>query len=210
MTSKEWEKFDDDLERFLGMTLTGPEEKKLEIMTRMIFTIVEDIFRVENKQPQRTVYHPSRREREITNTRKELRTLANRYRRSGEEEKKGLIEIRIGLRRQLKGPRKKERIRKKQTGKEQKESSFVRNPYKFASSGLEGKRPGKLDKPREEVKAYLKETNSDDTRDKSLRRNNRIEDVPPPQNLLNAKEPTWKEIKEVVKKAQVQPQNQMV
>ena len=86
----------------------------------------------------------------------------------------------------------------------------MRNPYKFASSVLEWKRPGKLDKPREEVKAYLIETNSDDTRDKSLRRNNRIEDVPPPQNLLNAKEPTWKEIKEVVKKAQVQPQDQMV
>ena len=86
----------------------------------------------------------------------------------------------------------------------------MRNPYKFASSVLEGKRSGKLDKPREEVKAYLKETQSDDTRDKSLRRNNRIEDVPPTQKPLNAKEPTWKEIKEVVKKAQVQPQDQMV
>ena len=70
MTSKEWEKFDDDMERILEMTLTGPEEKKLEIMTRMIFTIVEDIFEVEKKQPKRTIYHPSRREREITNIRK--------------------------------------------------------------------------------------------------------------------------------------------
>ena len=32
-----------------------------------------DSFEVENKQPKRTVYHPSRREREITNIRKELR-----------------------------------------------------------------------------------------------------------------------------------------
>ena len=51
MTSKEWETFDDDNKRILEMTLTGPEEKKLEIMTRMIFTIVEDILGVEKKQP---------------------------------------------------------------------------------------------------------------------------------------------------------------
>ena len=84
------------------MTLTGPEEKKLEIMTRMIFTIVEDILGVEKKQPKRTVYHPIRREREITNIRRELRTLASIYRRSGEEERKGLSEIRIDLRKRLK------------------------------------------------------------------------------------------------------------
>ena len=82
-----------------------------------------------------------------------------------------------------------------------KRAVFVRNPYKFASSVLEWKRPGKLDKQKEEVETYLKETHSDDTREKLLGRSNRIEDVPPPQNLLNAKEPTWKEIKEVVKKA---------
>ena len=44
----------------------------------------------------------------------------------------------------------------------------MRNPYKFASSVLEWKRPGKLDKPREEVEAYLKETHSDDTRENCL------------------------------------------
>lgn len=120
MTSKEWEKFYDDMERILEMTLTGPEEKKLEIMTRMIFTIVEDRFGVEKKQPKRTVYQPSRREREITNIRRELRTLANIYRRSGEEEKKGLSKIRIDLRRQLKGLRKAERIRKKRRGRNRK------------------------------------------------------------------------------------------
>ena len=59
----------------------------------------------------------------------------------------------------------------------------MRNPYKFASSVLEGKRSGKLDKSREEVEAYLKKTHSGDTRDKSLKRNNRIEDIPPTRNL---------------------------
>ena len=67
---------------------------------------------MEKKQPKRTVYHPIRREREITNIRRELRTLASIYRRSGEEERKGLSEIRIDLRKRLKELRKAEKIQK--------------------------------------------------------------------------------------------------
>lgn len=74
-------KFYNDMERILDMTLTGPTEKKLEIMTRIIYTMAEDIFGVEPPpQKKRTVYRPSRRKREIKNIRKELRTLANKYR----------------------------------------------------------------------------------------------------------------------------------
>lgn len=67
------------------MTLTGSTQKKLEIMTRIIYKIGEDNFGVEKKQQKRAVKHPSRGEREIINTRRELRTLANRYRRGSEE-----------------------------------------------------------------------------------------------------------------------------
>ena len=76
MISKEWEKFDEDMEKILEMTLTGPAEK-LEVMTRMIYTIAEDKFGVEEKQQKRKVHHASRREREIASIRRELRTLAN-------------------------------------------------------------------------------------------------------------------------------------
>ena len=49
--------FDDDMGRILEMTLTGPAEKKLVIVTRMIFTLVEVSFGVKKKQRKRTVYH---------------------------------------------------------------------------------------------------------------------------------------------------------
>ena len=65
---------------------------------------------------------------------------------------------------------------------------------------LEGKRSGKLDKPREEVENCLRETHSDESRDEPLRSNSRIEVVPPPDKPLDTKEPL-KEVKEVVKKA---------
>ena len=61
--------------------------------------------------------------------------------------------------------RKAERIWEKNREKNRKRAAFVRDPYEFATSVLQGQRSGKLDKPREEVEAYLKETHSDDKRD---------------------------------------------
>lgn len=77
----------------------------------------------------------------------------------------------------------------------------MRNSYKFASSVLERKRSGKLEKPGEEVETYPRETHSFKMRDEPLGRNSMIEAVPPPKKHLDDKEPTWKEIKEVLKKA---------
>ena len=57
MISKEWEKFDEDMEKILEMTLSGPAEKKLEVMTRMIYTIAEDRFGVEEKPQKRNIHH---------------------------------------------------------------------------------------------------------------------------------------------------------
>ena len=151
MISKEWGKFDEDMEKILEMTLTGPAEKKLEVMTRMIYTIAEDRFGVEEKQQKRKVHHASRREREIASIRRELRTLANTYRRSSDVERKRLSEIGNDLRKRMKELRNAERIRKNKREKNRKRAAFRRNPYKFASSVLEGKISGKLDKPREEV-----------------------------------------------------------
>ena len=53
-----------------------------------------------------------------------------------------------------------ERIRKNKREKNRKRAVFIRNPYKFASSVLEGERSGKLDKPREKVENHLIETHT--------------------------------------------------
>ena len=46
-------KFYNDMERILDMTLTGPTEKKLEIMTSIIYTMAKDIFGVEPPPPKK-------------------------------------------------------------------------------------------------------------------------------------------------------------
>ena len=68
------------------------------------------------------------------------------FRRSSDGEIKGLSEIRNDLRKGLKELRNAERIRKNKQEKNRNRAAFIRNP-----SVLEGKRLGKLDKPREEV-----------------------------------------------------------
>ena len=168
MISKEWEKFDEDMEKILEITLTGPAEKKLEVMTRMIYTIAEDRFGVEEKQQKRKVHHASRREREIASIKRELRTLANTYRRSSDGERKGLSEIRNDFRKRMKELRNAERIRKNKREKNRKRAVFIRNPYKFASSVLEGERSGKLDKPREKVENHLIETHTQMSQEMNL------------------------------------------
>ena len=57
-----------------------------------------------------------------------------------------------------------------------------------------------FDNPREEVENYLRETHSDESRNEPLGSNSRIEVVPPPDKPLETKEPTLKEVKEVVRK----------
>ena len=61
-----------------------------------------------------------------------------------------------------------ERIRKNKREKNRKRAVFIRNPYKFASSVLEGERSGKLDKPREKVENHLIETHTQMSQEMNL------------------------------------------
>ena len=53
----------------------------------------------------------------------------------------------------------------------------------------------------EEVEGYLHETHSDPLRDEPLGQCPNEVKVDPPEALMNVREPTWKEVKEEVKKA---------
>ena len=53
----------------------------------------------------------------------------------------------------------------------------------------------------EEVEGYLHETHSDPLRDEPLGQCPNEVKVDPPEALMDVREPTWKEVREVVKKA---------
>jgi hypothetical protein len=170
-------------------------------MCRLVYCVGEDRFGKQERTKEKRTHQPSKREREITSIRREIRTLSNRYKRSSEEEKEGLKQLREDLRRRLKELRKVERIRKNKRDKNKKRAAFIKNPYGFAANILEGRRSGKLQKPRAEVEAHLKTTHSDTIRQEALGGNSRIEPVEQPEKALDEKEPTLGEVKDVVKKA---------
>ena len=80
-------------------------------------------------------------------------------------------------------------------------SRFVKNPFKFTKELLDKEGSGTLHCVKNEVEGYLHETHSDPLRYEPLGQCPNEVKVDPPEALIDVREPTWKELKEVVKKA---------
>ena len=198
--STEWSEFDNDLDNILETALTGKVERKIESFGKLVYAVAKERFGVLKEKGKKEAT-PNRREQKISGVRKELRSLRKRFRLSTPEEKDGLAQLRSELRSQLKSLRNAERIRKAGKEREKRRASFVANPFRFAATVLEGKRSGKLTCERQQVEDYLKVTHSDEHRNVPLGENHRIEPVKTPEKPFDIKEPTMKEVGDVVKKA---------
>jgi hypothetical protein len=127
--------------------------------------------------------------------------LRQRYLQAEEVERHGISELRKILRERLCGLRKAENIRKKRKEKSKTRLKFIRNPYQFSSTLLEGERGGVLKSSKEEIEQYLSETHSDQRRNEPLGEQENISPVDPPKVDISVKEPTWHEVKEIISKA---------
>ena len=105
------------------------------------------------------------------------------------------------MRSQLTSLRKAGNTRGKTTERAKKRAAFTSNQYKFARSLLYKERSGKLETPQEEVEKYLHVTHSDPNREDALGDCDRIEPVKAPEKQLDVSEPSFGEVKDVVKKA---------
>ena len=144
---------------------------------------------------------PNRRLCEIKKIRAELRSLRKRYKRSSDAEKKGISQLREQIRSRLKTLTNAERLRRKRREKAKKRTAFISNPYKFTNNLLSDEKSGKLESSQDEVEHYLRETHSDPHRSEPLGECGRIQPAEDPVIPLDMKEPTWKEVTDVVKKA---------
>jgi hypothetical protein len=199
---KQWEAFDDDLDKILESMLIGEAERKINTLTTMVYTIGKERFGTMEKgtrslQPLRE----NRRQQEIKRIRGELKVLSRKFKSANETEKAGLHQLRDILRDKRNNLMKAERIRKSRKERAKKRSAFVANPYRFTSTVLEGKRSGKLTSPKEAVEEHLKKTHGDEQQWRPLGSCSRIEDVAPPEIPMDMKEPTWKEVTDIVKKS---------
>ena len=82
-----------------------------------------------------------------------------------------------------------------------KRTAFIANPFGFAKMLLGDKRSGRLNCPVEEVNSYLNGTLSDPERNKNLGDNELLIIPEPPASEFDLREPSWKEMLEVVQAA---------
>lgn len=139
VNSEEWQKFDEDMDKLLEVLLIGAVEKKLKSMCRSVYCVAEEQFGKLETAKAKRVHQPSRQEREITGIRREIRTLHKRYKRSSEDEREGLKQLRQDLRKRLKELRNAEWIRKNKQDKNKKRAAFIRNLYGFCWCDRGGK-----------------------------------------------------------------------
>jgi hypothetical protein len=199
---KEWQAFDEEVDKVLEATVAGSVDKKMKAMTTIIFSMGQERFGLEEKKHQKKISEPNnRRAKEIHQIRIELRQLTKTFKKALEEEKKALEELRQHLRERLKSLRRAENSRRRRKERMLRRSQFTRNPFQFVKKMLGDEKSGRLECPREEVEDYLRNVHSDEKRD---------EDLGECRGLLQPEEPTvdfdmaelrWKEVDDVIKKA---------
>lgn len=138
---------------------------------------------------------------EISQLKSELRLLRRQFKKAREEEKAGLAELRHTLRKRLTTLRRAEWHRRRRKERARKRVAFISNPFGFTKKILGQKRSGHLACTEEEVNKYLSTTYSDSARDKELGPCKTLITPPEPTLAFNTREPTLKEVEEVVKAA---------
>lgn len=138
---------------------------------------------------------------EISQLKSELRLLGRQFKKAREEEKAGLAELRHTLRKRLTTLWRAEWHRRRGKERARKRVALISNPFGFTKKILGQKRSGHLACTEEEVNKYLSTTYSDSARDKELGPCKTLITPPEPTLAFNTREPTLKEVEEVVKAA---------
>lgn len=179
--------------------MRGDADQKLQTLSTMIISIGAERFGIKERQLTRGVAEPNRREVEISQ--RELRLLGRQFKKAREEEKAGLAELRHTLRKRLTTLWRAEWHRRRGKERARKRVAFISNPFGFTKKILGHKRSGHLACTEEEVNKYLSTTYSDSARDKELGPCKTLITPPEPTLAFNTREPTLKEVEEVVKAA---------
>ena len=170
-------------------------------MSAMIISIGAERFGIKERQPTRGLGEPNRREVKISQLRQELRLLGRQFKQAREEEKAGLAELRSILRKKLTTLHQAEWHRRRGRERARKCAAFISNPFGFTKKILGQKRSGHLACTENEVNKYLSSTYRDSAREEDLGPCRTLITPPEPTLAFNTKEPTLKEVEEVVKAA---------
>ena len=197
-----YKEFDDEVAKMVSH-LSGTTERKLERLAEVIYSEGERRFGMQQQQVQtvQPISGPSRRDRRISQVKREKKALRTRWIRAPDGEKEGLLKIYGELKKELRNlvrvrrraARKKERLKCRET--------FVKDPYKFAKGLFTEARSGNLECGKDELEAHLKETYSDDKRCDELPDIADLRKPTAPGVGFNLEDIQKKEVDEFIKKA---------
>lgn len=198
---RQWLQFDDDVDTILESAAKGDTDGKLKTMATIIISLAVERFGTVEKLGTKTPYMNNRRAEKISQLRQELRVLKRQYKVAREEERDALSELRGILRKKLTTLRRAEWHRRRGKERAKRRSAFIANPFGVTKQLLGQKRSGKLVCPKEEIDNHLCNTYSDAAWEEDLGPYGSLIEPPGPTTDFNSKEPSWKEIQEVVKAA---------
>ncbi|KAJ8333497.1 hypothetical protein SKAU_G00415050 [Synaphobranchus kaupii] len=168
-----WLQFDKDVSNIIQATAKGDADSRLQTMTAIIVSYASERFgQIEKGNAKTTTYTMNRRATKIHQLHQELRTL----------NKQAEWHSRRG----------RERARKR--------AAFIANPFGFTKQLLGDKHSHHVCS-REEVNRFLQDTLSDPMREQELEPNRALISPAPPTTEFNQREPSLKEVEEVIKAA---------
>lgn len=150
--TKEWQRFDEDVDLVLESMAKGDVEKRLQTMTTVVRAFAAERFGTEEKRVKQPYVKNSRAEK-IHNIRQELKVLRKQHKKASDEERGPLAEFRATLLTEYHRRRRRERA--------QKRPALIANPFQFTKQLLGQKKSGKLMCSREHLDEYLRTTYSD-------------------------------------------------
>ena len=188
----------------MDTTLAGPVHRKLDTLTAITYSLGKERFgSAKKKDPQqpKSPHRLNRREREIQRLRGEIKKLNKLFKTSSSSEEAGIKDLTCTLRDKLRRFRRAEHLRQKRKRKDRQRELFMKNPYGYARNLLGQQKSGVLTSCKEEVEDYLTNTHKDPCRSQGLPSNKYLSQPENPSIELVTKEPTWKEVYEVVHRA---------
>ncbi|KAK1795529.1 hypothetical protein P4O66_001239 [Electrophorus voltai] len=154
---------------------------------------------VEKGNTTPTTYTMNCRAEKIHQLRQELRTLKKQCNKS-DKEKQALAELQNFLRKKLMTLCRADWNRRRGRDRARKRATFIANPFGFVKYLLGGKHSGHLECSREEVNCFLQKTLSDLLREQELESNKTLISPAPPTTEFKLREPSLKEVEEVIKR----------
>ncbi|XP_061747756.1 uncharacterized protein LOC133545995, partial [Nerophis ophidion] len=153
------------------------------------------------KRAAKPPYIMNNRASKIHQLSQELKCLRQQFKVAREEDRGPLAELRCIIRKKLITLRRAEWHRRRRKERSRRRAAFLANPFEVTKQLLGQKRSGRLACSKAEVDHHLKQIYSDGCREQDLGPCRSLINPPTPTLDFNGKEPGWKEIQEVVRRA---------